>query len=638
MNWTSNYSLELEALGWTLLNSVWQALVVFAITAILLRLIPIQRSLTRYYVSCVSLVVMVLVSVITFSVVYEPSTPQLAGNVDWKVAASAHVGNIEEDIGWLQASVQVVEANMGWIVVAWMLGAVLFSLRLISGWVYLFSLKKSANTVPEIWIQKMSLLKSRLSISRNVEFMESNRISVPIVIGFFKPVILIPVSMLSGLSPQQVETVLLHELAHIRRHDFLVNFFQTVLESIFFFNPFVWKLSAIIRREREFCCDDEVVQANGEAIVYAQALATLEEMRLTSVTFGLSLAEDRNVLLNRIRRIMERSAKNYTGRERIVPAVLVILGLVCASWLTIQTDDGTTYAKDSSVKQDTIKDQNFRSARASRATIFTIDENGEPHEEIIEDFEGDEGLRDIVFDVPYEVAMPMVPPAMIYRPTYAPHALTVPGQFGFVMDTLPPFRAGDWEEFSKEFRERFEAQFKGFYKNNQADFDKVMKEMEANFAHRFNSDHFLQLDALRETIELPVMAYAPADVQALIESKLALEESEAVQLDHQRVELEQLEHLRELELSVAERSEDLRQLELSLAETENQMRAFEREVTKMLVEDGYLKKNEELKSFKREDDRKMEVNGKKIKESDLNRYNALHRKYFQPGFHHWNIE
>lgn len=638
MKWTSNYSTELEALGWTLLNSVWQSLAIFAITVILLRLIPTQKSLTRYYVSCAALLTLVVVSVITYSVIYQPANAHVSA-IEWKIASTGPTTNLDNNQDWLHSPLQFIEANMNWIIAGWMLGAALFSLRLVSGWVYLFGLKKSARDVPQFWVEKMRELRTQLSIEKNVRFMESSRISVPIVVGFLKPVVLIPAAMLSGLTPRQVETVLMHELAHIRRNDFLVNFFQTVLESIFFFNPFVWKLSAIIRREREFCCDDEVVQANGEAIVYAQALATLEEMRLSGVTLGLSLAEDKNVLLNRIRRIMERSARNYTSRERVVPAVLVVLGLVCASWLTIRTDQGTTYGKTASLEQDTIKDQNFKSARASRTTVITIDENGKPHEEIVENFEGDDELREFVFDVPFDVAAPMSPPVMAFRSADMPRAFGIPDQFGFQFDTVPsPFHRRDWEEFSQEFRERFAEQFKGFYKDNQAEFDKVMKEMEKDFAHRFNREEFLQLDALQEAIEVPIHALALTDLHALEESRMALEEIEEIRMNHEHVELAQLDQLREMELSLSEHSADLRELELTLAETENQMRAFEKEVAKMLIEDGYLKKGDEIKTFKREDNGKMEVNGKKIKEADLDRYHALHRKYFKPGFHHWNIE
>src|SRR5690606_8513761 len=103
------------------------------------------------------------------------------------------------------------------------------------------------------------------------------------------------------------------------RHDYIINLFQSLLETIFFFNPFVWMISSAIRREREFCCDDEVVRRNGSPLTYAKALAQLEEIRHSKPVFALSLAENKNQLLNRIKRIMEKSAKNYSGRERIIP-------------------------------------------------------------------------------------------------------------------------------------------------------------------------------------------------------------------------------------------------------------------------------------------------------------------------------
>ena len=92
-----------------------------------------------------------------------------------------------------------------------------------------------------------------------------------------------------------------------------------------------------MKREREHCCDDAVVQLHGSANEYAQALATLEELRLSKVGLALSLAENKNQLLNRIKRLMEKSVKNYSSRERIIPALLLVIGLICASWISTHT-------------------------------------------------------------------------------------------------------------------------------------------------------------------------------------------------------------------------------------------------------------------------------------------------------------
>ena len=149
--------------------------------------------------------------------------------------------------------------------------------------------------------------------------------------------ILIPIGMCTSLSTEQLETIFLHEIAHIRRKDYLINLLQLMVEAIYFFNPFVWIVSGIMKREREHCCDDAVVQLHGNAKAYAHALATLEELRLSKVGLSLSLAENKNQLLNRVKRLMEKSVKNYSGRERIIPALLLVIGLICASWISTHT-------------------------------------------------------------------------------------------------------------------------------------------------------------------------------------------------------------------------------------------------------------------------------------------------------------
>ena len=118
-------------------------------------------------------------------------------------------------------------------------------------------------------------LSRRLHITRAITLFESTLVDVPTVIGFVKPVILLPASVLGGLTPQQLEAILAHELAHIRRHDYIVNLLQSLLETLLFYHPAVWWLSRRIRIEREHCCDDLAVSLCGDPLVYARALADL---------------------------------------------------------------------------------------------------------------------------------------------------------------------------------------------------------------------------------------------------------------------------------------------------------------------------------------------------------------------------
>ena len=140
-------------------------------------------------------------------------------------------------------------------------------------------------------------------IRRVVVLLESARVEVPMVVGWLRPAILVPVAALSGLAVPELEAILAHELAHIRRHDYLVNILQCVVETLVFYHPATWWISGVIRREREHCCDDIAVAACRDRLTYARALATMEGLRAPA--FSLSPAANGGILLARVRRILE---------------------------------------------------------------------------------------------------------------------------------------------------------------------------------------------------------------------------------------------------------------------------------------------------------------------------------------------
>ena len=152
------------------------------------------------------------------------------------------------------------------------------------------------------WQEKLSSLCLRLRVSRPVRLCESVLVEVPTVIGWLRPVILVPASALTGLSAEQLEALLAHELAHIKRYDYLINLLQTAVETLLFYHPAVWWLSAQIRQEREHCCDDLAVATCGDVLTYARALAELEQLR--SVAPQLAVAANGGALINRIQRLV----------------------------------------------------------------------------------------------------------------------------------------------------------------------------------------------------------------------------------------------------------------------------------------------------------------------------------------------
>ena len=199
----------------------------------------------------------------------------------------------------------------GWAVPIWLAGVLLLEARTLAGWRAARRLRRSGVcAAPAAWRERLAGLAERMRVSRPVALVESCRVDVPVVIGYFRPVILAPVALLAGMPAGQVEAILLHELAHIRRRDYLVNLLQAMVESLLFYHPAVWWISGLVRAERENCCDDLVLAARGNAGEYAAALTALEEARWAGEP---ALAATGGNLMLRIQRILGHSEPPHAG-------------------------------------------------------------------------------------------------------------------------------------------------------------------------------------------------------------------------------------------------------------------------------------------------------------------------------------
>ncbi len=180
------------------------------------------------------------------------------------------------------------------MVALWLLGVLAFSIRLFGGWRFTARLRSTAHPAPAEWQQ---------TLERPVRLLVSSLVDVPTVVGWLRPVILVPVEFLTGLSVEHITALLAHEIAHIRRHDYLASVLQSIAEAVLFYHPGVWWISEQIRAERELCCDDLAVAASGDALTYARALAELESQQPSRLT--PALAANGGSLVNRIRRLIE---------------------------------------------------------------------------------------------------------------------------------------------------------------------------------------------------------------------------------------------------------------------------------------------------------------------------------------------
>ncbi len=287
-------------LGWALLHFLWQGAVLAGLCGVTWHLLRPQPPNSRYLVGCFFLLMMASAPMITYST--------LATRREWSEAGGRNAGKVTSPAAKTgQPGAWPREKILSWLVGFWLVGVIILSNRLLLGWASVRRLKRNQVWVLDSsWQEKLPALKRGLGLRRMVGLFQSALVEVPTVVGWLRPVILLPASSLTGLTTGQLEAVLAHELAHIRRHDYLINWLQSLLETLLFYHPAVWWISQRVREERENCCDDVAVAWCGNRVDYAQALATLEELRPAPVRWALGAGGGN--LLHRVRRLLGLSA------------------------------------------------------------------------------------------------------------------------------------------------------------------------------------------------------------------------------------------------------------------------------------------------------------------------------------------
>lgn len=332
------------ALGWTVLHSLWQAIVVaFLLLAVLLGL-QRKSAPSRYIAANIALLSQLVLSLITFYWLYEssmiaPITDTASEGIVIMGTSPTVITSPLEQI-WIYISAYFNE-HLPIIVCVWLLGMAFFSLRILGGLVYVQHLKYyRVNPLSPYWEERLRLLSAALQLNTEVKILESAAVKVPMVIGALKPMILIPIGAINMLTPAQVEIIIAHELAHIHRKDFLFNILQSIIESLFYFNPAVWWISAYIRTERENCCDDIAVKLCGDRLAYAKALVKLEEAYQYSPRMAMALAKKGgNRLLFRVRRILNQPQKKSSVMEKFSAIVILLLALAFWSFIGKSTSE-----------------------------------------------------------------------------------------------------------------------------------------------------------------------------------------------------------------------------------------------------------------------------------------------------------
>ncbi len=315
----------IEALCLTLVHSLWQGLIAAILAGGILVSTRKSKPVLRYNLLALVMLLFVSGAILTFLLTIGGSGSASAAMIvftgEWAAPTvlqnAGHATQTVTETDWMLRIIQFFSQHAQVIVTVWFVVFAWKSLQAVTGLVYLNKITKAVSAPEMRWVVRFYELAERMHIRQEIDLYESAQAKVPMVIGFLKPVVLVPMGMLANLPAGQVEAILLHELAHIRRRDYLVNLLQIFCENVFFFNPAVLWISKLIREEREHCCDDLAIAVMENKTSFIHALVSFQEYNQSRPAFEMAFSKKRNHLLDRIKRIVNNNNKPLDAMEKL---------------------------------------------------------------------------------------------------------------------------------------------------------------------------------------------------------------------------------------------------------------------------------------------------------------------------------
>jgi len=327
----------LQAVCWTLLHSLWQALFLAMLTGLIMIVSKKSSSTLRYNVLCIVFVIFVIGVFSTFYVEWHrlnelrmqteiqisaaPGRPAIGSVPEKNISSNNIIQN------YFSVFVGYFNTHASLIVTIWFIIFMAKCVRIFAGLVHIQRIRHyRINEVSDFWKDKIASLSDKLNIKKTVLLFESAIVKVPVVVGALKPVILIPLGLITNLSPAEVESILMHELAHIKRKDYFFNLLQSFVDVLFFFNPAILWISSLIRSERENCCDDIAIHQTQNKKQFIQALVSFHQYNQLVVSkYAMPFAEKKSRLLNRVKRIVYNNNSTLNPAEKVVLIVSLFI-------------------------------------------------------------------------------------------------------------------------------------------------------------------------------------------------------------------------------------------------------------------------------------------------------------------------
>lgn len=338
----------INAIGWTIIHSLWQGGAAALGCALLMVFLRRSTARTRYLAGVITLILVIVMSMVTFVSIYQPGVPGIPvtaenSNQLLLTGSATNQGNVT-----LAAFFKnYFNRHLPLVVTIWLLGVLVLVLRLSGGYIYNQRLKLHRNQpLPNHWQNRLETF-CRLTVIRNpINLVESALVKIPMTIGHFKPVILFPLGLATGLPRDQVEALLAHELAHILRKDYLVNILQSFVDILFFFHPGVRWISSHVRSERENCCDDIAVSLSGNSLNVAKALTNIQAYNMRTPYPAMAAVNKRlgtRGLLARIKRLVSPPAQGSGFAAGTIGGIIPVVVLLT---LMVSTNAAAAFSRD----------------------------------------------------------------------------------------------------------------------------------------------------------------------------------------------------------------------------------------------------------------------------------------------------
>ncbi|MDX1907594.1 MAG: M56 family metallopeptidase [Bacteroidia bacterium] len=668
-----------EALGWSLLHSLWQGAAVAVLLGLAFWQIRRDNPRLRYWLAVGGLGLLLAGFGVTYVREYAAADRQVVLRLT--DTSGAYAGRTRAASVSRQATVQqqlqaMARQGIPWLSLAWLIGVGALSVRWAGGLWWLQETRYRHSRVMGYEAQNLlNRLARRMGIRQTLLILETMRIQAPMVMGHFRPVVLIPVGMLAGLTPAQVEAILAHELAHISRHDYLINLLLTLVETLFFYHPAVWWLSARIRDEREQCCDDVAVAVCGNPLGYARALASLEQLRQTSPQLAPGLLGRKHHLLYRIKRLLTPEMVVMESPRKPLLAGLLVAALVGAAWMAPEAP--AVQAAVAARMSATVADRApLRMPQTSSDAAEPADNT--PAADPARTLSPVQALKEMVISWLYTVqdTPPPPPPAPVAPAPPVPPMPPMPPMPGMPAPPAPPalpappappvfwFKSGDslstkayedqmraWEKSQEAWAEAYEKQWEAygqameawgesfaeswndssfvqnFEKNFQFEWDVEVPEL--HLEYRIDEDRDLHRQRAEEMRERAgQMRQQQEEMRHQVETRVREQQYRIEEL--RRAEQERNEDMRRHTEDMRRHAEDMRRHAEEMARAEMYMRRddarrLENHLTDALLEDGLIEDPDDHISIQYKGER-LEINGKKIEGPDREKYIRILRE------------